>query len=264
MHLKKPAIIILTGVLFFALSIPTYASGKSIAMDGGGSLPNTILPAGENDPAVSGLRDEPGLVDDGRQLPTSDGKGSELDAPDYKNSIGEIQAYIHENIDVDIYSSLHIDRDKDGNEIVVLSFTQEIIGNQKDDILALADNPSLIVFRAVDFSEKELTLKQREIDESWDSLNREGIRVYHTGINVFINRVEIGVDPYNEKTKTKIYQAFGSEMIDVVQGYEVDLLGDIANETTMEASSGVEVADSPNLIQLIVLFFKSIINGILK
>ena len=253
MNLKKIAIFFLTGVLFFTLSIPTYATGKSAVMDGS-----------NNPEAVSGLRGEPVLVDDGRQLPTSDGKGSELDAPDYKNSIGEIQGYIYENIHEDIYASLHIDRDKDGNEIVVLSFTQEIIGDQKDDILALADNPSLIVFRTVEFSEKELTLKQREIDESWDSLNREGIRVYHTGINVFTNRVEIGVDPYNEETITKIYQAFGSEMIDVVQGYEVNLLGDIANETTMEVSSEVEVADSPNLFQRIVNFFKSIAKRILK
>jgi len=252
MNLKKLAIIILTGVLFFALSIPTYATGKSAVMDGA------------NDPAVSGPRGEPILVDNGRQLPTSDEKGSELDAPDYKNSIGEIQEYINENIHEDIYASLHIDSDKDGNEIVVLSFTQEIIGNQKDDILALADNPSLIVFRIVDFSEKELSLKQREIDESWDSLNREGIRVYHTGINIFTNRVEIGVDPYNEETTTKIYQAFGSEMVDVVQGYEVNLLGDIANENTMEASSEVEVEDGPNFFQRIINFFKSVFNRILK
>jgi len=51
MNLKKLAIIILTGVLFFALSIPTYATGKSAVMDGA------------NDPAVSGPRGEPILVD---------------------------------------------------------------------------------------------------------------------------------------------------------------------------------------------------------
>lgn len=241
MILKKPAIIILISLLFFALSMPAYASDNSVATD---DLPSP----------------KPLLIDDGRQPPISDGPGSGLEAPDYKNSIGEIQAYINENISDDIYASLHIDRDTEGKEIVVLSFTQAIQGSQKEDILALADNPSLIVFRIVDYSEQELTKKQREIDESWDSLDAEGIKVHHTGINVFVNRVEIGVEPYNEDTITKLHQAFGSEMIDVVQGYEVQLLGDMNGDARMEATNEVVADNSLNLFQRVVNFFKSLFN----
>lgn len=266
MKLKKLAIIVLTGLLFFALTVPTYASSdNSSAMDGNGSLPYSItLPAGADEPTGVEPKSEPDLIDDGRQLPISDGTGSGLEPPDYKNSIREIQAYINENISDDIYASLHIDRDTEGKEIVVLSFTQAIQGSQKDDILSLADNPSIIDFRIVDYSEKELTKKQREIADSWDGLGAEGIKIYHTGINVFTNRVEIGVDPYNEDTITKLHQAFGSEMIDVVQGYEVQLLGDMNDAARMEATNEVVADNSPNLFQRIVNFFKSVFDWILK
>ena len=234
MKLNKPLIVILTGVLFFALSIPAYASDK---------YPEIPTVYGTPTPAI----EENGDPSD--RMPPGD-------APDYKNSIAEIQEYINENIHEDLYASLHIDRNESGKEIVVLSFTQEIEASKKNDILALADDPSLIIFRTVDFSEKELFQKQREIDASWKSLAEKGINVYTSSINVFINRVEIGVDPLNEETIAELNQRYGSEMIEVVQGYEVHLLGDAGEEAAP--------VNKPSLFQRIALFVKSIINGIFK
>lgn len=146
-------------------------------MDGGGSLPyDTLVPAGTIEPIEPTVdRVKPGLVDNGKDQPISDRMppGNE---PDYKSSIVEIQAYISENIHEDSYASLHIDRNENGKEVVVLSFTKAIETSHKNNILALADDPDLIVFRTVDFSEKELMQKQREIDGSWNSLIDEGLK----------------------------------------------------------------------------------------
>ncbi|KUO61927.1 MAG: hypothetical protein APF84_04655 [Gracilibacter sp. BRH_c7a] len=239
MYLKKTSLIIVTAVLFLILSVPVFGADTPMLKveDRGLSNPNGVI------------------MDQG-------------EAPDYKNSIGDIQAYINENIDDELFASLHIDRDKDGKEIVVLSFTQVIEASQKKDILALADNPSLIVFRTVDFSEKDLAQKQKEIDQSWKSFEEKGIKIYTTAVNVFKNRVEIGINPYNEETIAEIHQAFGREMIDIIQGDEVFLLEDSNQDAEKMADSQESLtaaqADSPNLFQRIALFFTSIAKWILQ
>lgn len=197
-------------------------------------------------------------------------------APDYKNSIPEIQNYIDENLR-DIFASLHIERNDKGQEIVVLSFATEVSPNHKQAILALAENPELIDFRLVDFTEQELMAKQREIGAAWDSFSAEGIKIHTIGINVFINRVEVGIEPYNEDTIAKIHQAFGSEMVEVVQGYEVQLLaqadgaepalapdaagaGSLAQDSVAQENYALD-ADAKTQIgffQRIIQFFKAI------
>lgn len=90
---------------------------------------------------------------------------------------------------------MHIDSDDNGREKVILSFAAEVSPSHKEAILALADNPDLIVFRLVNFTEQQLAEKQREVSLAWDSLKEEGITIHHTGVNVFINKVEVGVEP---------------------------------------------------------------------
>ena len=199
-------------------------------------------------------------------------------APDYINSIDDIQAYIYENIR-DSFASLHIDRDNKGQEIVVLSFASELSPSHKQAIQALADNPELIVFRLVDFTEQQLAEKQREISLAWDSFEGEGIKIHHTGVNVFNNRVEIGIEPFNKESIAKIHKAFGSEMVEVVEGHEIHLLAQPDGAEPALAPEGAAVdsiaqdnialdADSNSekvgFFQRIAAFFKSIFSWFIK
>jgi hypothetical protein len=223
-------LIALSVIFLFVLSIPALAADQTEPQREPNRTPQ-LYPAGTPEPArepailpaiepVPEPQLKPQIVDRGQVDPDQPVSNQ---APDYKNSIPEIQTYINENLR-DIFASLHIDRDGKGQEIVVLSFASEVSPQDKRAILALAENPELIDFRLVDYTEQELMAKQREITAAWDSLNAEGIKIHTTGINVFINKVEVGIEPYNEDTIAKIHQAFGSEMVEVVQGYEVQLL----------------------------------------
>lgn len=138
---------------------------------------------------------------------------------DYTSAIPNITEYIARNISNDTFSSMHLERKAGGNEKLILSFTAEIPASHRRQILGLARNPGLIVFRRVDFSQNQLMQKQREIDRLWNTLAREGIQICHTHIDAVTNRVEIGIDPYTKAAAAKLRQRFDPAMIQVVQGH---------------------------------------------
>jgi hypothetical protein len=233
MNMKKITVLLLAVLITITFAVPGYASeGK-----------------------------EPEMKDNGNQRKILDRHPSGPDTPvDYPNNLQKIESYVRENLQ-DIFASLHLE-DQDGRRIV-LSFCKEIENSQKDEILALADDPSALVFRVVDYSENDLNQKMAEINQLWNSLESEGINIYHAGINVFINRVEIGIDPFNENTVRKVEQAFGSDMIKVVQGHQAQLLGNNA-ELMIEEDGAQAVSDNPGFFRRLVNFIKSLFKGIFQ
>lgn len=148
--------------------------------------------------------------------------------------IQEMMDYIKQNINKDIFASLHIDREEKAIGIIVLSFTEELRDVDKHALEALAEESVEVRFRVVDYSERELLEKQAEVDSDLSRFEDLGITIYHTGVNVFINRVEIGISPFTEENANIIYQYFGDEKIYVVEGHEIQLL--FAIELDEEAS----------------------------
>jgi len=205
---------------------------------------------------------EPPLVDRG---PVDPNQSVSSQGPDQMNSIPEIQSYIKENIP-DIFASLHIEYDANGRQIIVLSFADEVSPQHKEAILALAEDPELIVFRLVDFSERQLLAKQAEIDAARNRLLTEGITIHHTGVNVFINRVEVGIEPYNEESIARIHELFGDEMVNVVEGREIYPLASADSELVMalEVDSAESAPEKLGFFQRIVQFFKSIFGWLIK
>ena len=206
---------------------------------------------------------EPQIIDRGLVDPN---QSVSSDGPDEMNAIPEIQSYIYSNIP-DIFASLHIEYDKNDRPILILSFTEEVAPKHKEAILALATNPELIVFRLVDFTEQQLLAKQAEVDAAWDRLLAEGIKVHHTSVNVFINRVEIGIEPFNNENIAKIHEAFGSEMIEVVEGQEIHLLASADGAeafTALEGASEQAASENIGFFQRIAQFFKNIFSWLIK
>ncbi|MDQ0256750.1 hypothetical protein J2S74_004172 [Evansella vedderi] len=147
--------------------------------------------------------------------------------PNHTETIEEIRSYLERHIAPGIFASLHIDRDERDLGVIVLSFTEDISGETKREIEALVEEPSEVAFRVVKFTEEQLREKQREIDSTVFEQNvfeSEGITVHHTSPDIINSKVEIGISPFNDGTAQFVYDYFGDEMINVVQGYEVQLL----------------------------------------
>ncbi|MFD2043250.1 hypothetical protein ACFSTA_02505 [Ornithinibacillus salinisoli] len=156
--------------------------------------------------------------------------------PNHTDVIMNINAYIEENMDAETFASLHIDRDQRDLGVIVVSLKEPIAEEDENNIEALLDEHAQVQFRQVDFTEDELVKKQQEIDLL--ELEKEGISVVHTSVDVISNRVEVGIDPYNEEDAAVIYEKFGDDMVSVVEGEQAFTLnGD-------DATKGEEVTDA--------------------
>lgn len=141
--------------------------------------------------------------------------------PNHTEVIENIRNYINENVEPGAFSSLHIDREEKQVGIIVLSFTEEITPQVKQDIEALVSEPAEVAFRVVEFTEEELMAKQNEVDAAVFEkkvLEPKGITVTHTSTDIIHNQVEIGISPFNEENSEMVYEHFGKDMLRVVEG----------------------------------------------
>lgn len=136
--------------------------------------------------------------------------------PNHTEVVEAVRGYIDKHINDDVFASLHIDREEKELGIIVLSFTEDIAKHHKQALKALETEQSKISFREVEYTEDELISKQAEID--FHAFENEGIKIYHTGIDVIGNQVEIGISPYNEENAEIVYDRYGTDMITVVEG----------------------------------------------
>lgn len=143
-----------------------------------------------------------------------------------------------------IFASLHIDREEHLSGVIVLSFTKELSADVKKEILALVEDPAKVEFRVVQYTEEQLMKKQKEIDTAVfenEVFKGEEVSVYHTSSDIINNKVEVGISPYNDATKQLIFDHFGSEMVTVVEGQQMDLL------TLEDSSTSTEEADNTDV-----------------
>lgn len=146
--------------------------------------------------------------------------------------VEKVQQYVAEQIDPDLFAGVHIDW-VDEKPVIVLSVTQSLDQKQEKELMALAEKEQLKI-RIVDYSEKELMQKQQEIDVN--AFEDQGVKIWYTGINVWTNRVEVGIEPFNEETAELVYDKYGRDMITVVEGHEaIPLAGDLPVSSNDEA-----------------------------
>ncbi len=155
--------------------------------------------------------------------------------PNHTEVIDEIRAYISEHIEDDVFSSLHIDRDKSDLGVIVLSFTEELNSEHEAEMKQLVTEPAEVEIRYVEFSEEELMSKQQEIDSNGFEYDR--FTIHFTGVDVTENAVKVGIEPYNEENSQVIYDQYGSEMVNVVEGEQPVLLDDSSENMAGDVSS---------------------------
>lgn len=138
--------------------------------------------------------------------------------------IKKIRSYI-ERMEPATFASLHIEREEKPLGIIVLSFTEEINPQIREDIQALVEQPAEVSFRVVKYTEEELMERQSEIDKAIfeeKTLEKEGISVTHTSTDIIKNKVEIGILPYNDKTMKIVNDHFNENMIRIVAGVQAE------------------------------------------
>ncbi|GAA0379111.1 hypothetical protein [Bacillus horti] len=166
----------------------------------------------------------------------------------HTEAIEKIKAYVEQNIEPGVFASLHIDREQDPFGVVVLSFTKELSEAQKEEIAKLAEEPSEISIRVVEYTEQELNAKQAEIDKAVfeeGALKDLGITVYHTGTDIINNKVELGIDPFNEANVKAVKDYFGNpDYLNVVEGHQAHTLESSVNagEATEDAEQAVPIS----------------------
>ena len=153
-------------------------------------------------------------------------------------SMENVQAYVDDHIDSRIFASIHLDWKRE-YPTIILSVTEPLSERQQSELQQLVAKPTELEIRIVDYSEDELLQKQAEI--KMDAFEEEGVTIWHTGIDVYSNRVEIGIEPFNEKTAQRVYDQYGDEMITVTKGHEVTTM-DLP--VSSEADPGTTVADN--------------------
>lgn len=155
-------------------------------------------------------------------------------------TINKLQNFIKNNIDDQIFASLHIDREERTSGTIVLSFTEELSPAMKEEMKAFVEEPAEVTFRLVNYTENQLIEKQREIDTAIfenQVFEAEGISVYHTATDVINNKLNIGISPFNADTTQIVYDYFGSDMIEVVEGVEFQLLTEVVDDTVEEVTT---------------------------
>ncbi|MDQ0338452.1 hypothetical protein J2S00_001236 [Caldalkalibacillus uzonensis] len=169
-----------------------------------------------------GLADVGVLAADGdRAVLPVDRHGDASIAPIDHVSVGKVQEYADENIDADIFASIHLEWENE-RMLVVLSVTEPLRDEQQLALQQLVQEPAELKIRIVDYSAEELYRKQAEIDMR--AFEYQGVKIWYVGVNVFDNRLEIGIDPFNEDTAQLVYDQYGEDMITVVEGHEVKTL----------------------------------------
>ncbi len=177
--------------------------------------------------------------------------------PNHTEVTENIMDYIDENIEDDVFVSMHIDREQRDLGVLVFSFIEQISEEAKQDIKNLVEEPAEIELREVTYTESELTKKQEEIDLS--EFEDRGITIHHTGVDVINNQVDVGILPFNEENAQIIYDEYGAEMVQVVEGVDAQLL-DVS--TRDENAKQVKTEDNKNVFQTFFLSIRNWFNNL--
>lgn len=146
-----------------------------------------------------------------------EGEGAESMANPEPMLVDKIQKYVADHVDPNIFASIHIEW-VDGEPVIVLSVTKPLPPGQQKELEEMAGQDKLKI-RIVDYSEKELMAKLEEID--MHAFEDQGVKIWSAGINVWENRVEVAIQPFNEQTAQLVYDKYGRDMIVVVEGHEI-------------------------------------------
>ncbi|WP_280769588.1 hypothetical protein [Salipaludibacillus daqingensis] len=141
--------------------------------------------------------------------------------PNHTEATEQVLAYIEDHL-ADSYVSMYIDRSDRELGVLVFAFQEEVSEEHKEKMHQVVEEPAEIDFLKITYTEEELLAKQSEIDS--DGFERGNYTIHHTNPDVFKGKVQVGIDPFIEENAQRIYEQYGHEMVEVVEGFEVTML----------------------------------------
>lgn len=133
---------------------------------------------------------------------------------------------------------------KHWGKILLLGSALLVVG--AGSALAAPDSAVSTSLHLASAAEDRLTNKQAEIDEyvagaGQEELSAQGFTVTHTG--VVGDKVEVGITPYNEQYAEFLYEKFGRDIVQVVEGEQAILYG--ANAAEADVVAAEEAGTNP-------------------
>ncbi|MGN8648019.1 hypothetical protein ACTNEO_18290 [Gracilibacillus sp. HCP3S3_G5_1] len=176
----------------------------------------------------------------------------------HTETIEKAQQYIEEYL-ADRFAGLYIDREGQLSGVVVLMFTEPIAEEHQQALEGFAEQPEDIKIREVDYTEDQLIEKQKEIDDA--GFEYDNFTIYHTSIDIINGKVVIGIDALNEDNRQFLYDKYGEELVEIVEGeqattlemttFEADMENDI-EVTTQQELQEEEQEEERNFFQKII------------
>ncbi|WP_163583107.1 hypothetical protein [Gracilibacillus saliphilus] len=154
----------------------------------------------------------------------------------HNGTIEDAQQYIEEHLS-DSFAGLYVDREEKQTGVVVLMFTESIADKHRQALEGFAKQPEDIEIREVDYTEEQLIEKQREIDG--DGFEYDNFTIYHTGVDIINGKVVVGIDPLDERNVQFLYNKYGEELVEVVEGEQATTLEMTTMDTEMANDSEV-------------------------
>lgn len=122
---------------------------------------------------------------------------------------------------------------------VALAYTNE--GQQTE-----AQEPQSAV--ANNLIEKQKQIDKFVFEEQAGEISDKGFKVITTG--VVGNFIEIGIMPYSEENAEYLYNAFGNDLVKIVESKQVVTVGTATNSPDNSVSSAVVLEEEPNEVVL--------------
>ncbi|WP_163538356.1 hypothetical protein [Gracilibacillus sp. YIM 98692] len=141
--------------------------------------------------------------------------------PNHHEARDSVLDYISEHLS-ETYAGMYIDREQRDLGVMVFLFTEPVAEHHTQEMQGLIQGPAEIEFKEVAYTEEELRDKQKKIDSN--GFEYEAFTITHTGVDIKNTIVEIGIDPYTEENAQTLYDQFGEEQIEIVEGKPVTTL----------------------------------------
>ena len=196
---------------------------------------------------IAALLISPAVAADEEDLDFEDGVD-----PNHMEVMEDLHDYVEEHLEED-FAGRYINREERDLGVIVYLFTKmpdEEHVNAMEDLL---DENAELSIETAELTEEELNSIQQEIDNAGFSYG--DFEITHTAITIQHTAVEVGIEPYSEENAQMIYDAFGSDYVNVVEGEQAETMDD---DGEADVNSNAVQEERQNLFNRIIDWFRNL------
>ncbi|AOM83479.1 hypothetical protein [Salisediminibacterium beveridgei] len=170
--------------------------------------------------------------------------------PNHMDVTEAIHDYVEEHLEEN-FAGRYIDRDERDLGVIVYLFTEMPGDEHVSAMEERLDEDAELAIQVAELSEDELNSIQQDIDSA--GFNYGDFEITHTASMIQDTAVEVGIKPYSDENAQVIYDEFGSDYVNVVEGEEAT--DDMGEDN---APSGAVQEERQNLFNRIIDWFRNL------